>query len=83
MIEFKKGGFRLVYEQYFEDIREMMAQPNNSVCITLYEGLNVHHDFDNSVEGIKIKRSRDEYDGVGPSGEGNPNDVPNLKRIQR
>ena len=81
--EFKKCGFRLVYEQDIEDIREMMAQSNNSICITPCEGLDVHHDFDNSVEGIKIKRSRDEYDGVGPSGEGSPNDVPHSKRIQR
>ena len=81
--EFKKCGFCLVHKQDIEDIREMMAQSNNSICITPYEGLDVHHDFDNSVEGIKIKRSRDEYKGAGPSGEGSPNDVPHSKRIQR
>ena len=27
-----------------------------------YEGLDVHHNFDNSTEGIKLKRSHDEYE---------------------
>ena len=52
-----------------EDIKEMLsAQSSNSTYITPYEGLDVHH---NSTEGIKLKRSRDEYEGVGASGEGN------------
>ena len=52
-----------------EDIKEMLsAQSSNSTCITPYEGLDVYH---NSTEGIKLKRSRDEYEGVGASGEGN------------
>ena len=82
-LEVKKCGFRLVYEQDIEDIREMMAQSSNSTCITPYEGLDVRHDLDNSTEYIKIKRSHDEYDGAGPSGEGSSNDVPHSKRIQR
>uniref|UniRef100_A0A2N9HLU2 NB-ARC domain-containing protein n=1 Tax=Fagus sylvatica TaxID=28930 RepID=A0A2N9HLU2_FAGSY len=36
-----------------------------------------------AAEGNKIKRSRDEYDGAGPSGEGSSNDVPHPKRIER
>uniref|UniRef100_A0A2N9G7T4 C-JID domain-containing protein n=1 Tax=Fagus sylvatica TaxID=28930 RepID=A0A2N9G7T4_FAGSY len=35
------------------------------------------------VEGNKVKRSRDDNDGAGPSGEGSSNDVPHPKRIQR
>ncbi|XP_030970817.1 TMV resistance protein N-like [Quercus lobata] len=82
--EIKKCGFHLVYEQDIEDIREMiLAQSSNSTCITPYEGLDVHHNFDNSTEGIKMKRNRDEYEGAGPSGEGSSNDVPHSKRIER
>ncbi|XP_075648911.1 disease resistance protein Roq1-like isoform X2 [Castanea sativa] len=74
-------GFRVVYEQDWEDIREMLsAQSSNSTCITPYEGLDVHH---NSTEGIKLKLSRDEYEGAGASGEGSSNDVPHSKRIER
>ncbi|KAM4075822.1 hypothetical protein ACJW30_12G017900 [Castanea mollissima] len=69
-IEFKKCGFRLLYEQDIEDIREMISAHD---C----------HDFDNSTEGIKMKRSRDEYEGAGASGEGSSNDVPHSKRIER
>uniref|UniRef100_A0A2N9HCR1 TIR domain-containing protein n=1 Tax=Fagus sylvatica TaxID=28930 RepID=A0A2N9HCR1_FAGSY len=36
-----------------------------------------------AAEGNKIKRSRDDYDGAGPSGEGSSNDIPNPKRIER
>nr|POF06604.1 disease resistance protein rml1b [Quercus suber] len=58
---FHQVGFRLVYKQDMEDIREMLsAQSSNSTCITPYEGLDVHH---NSTEGINLKRSRDEYEG--------------------
>ena len=64
-----------------EDIREMLsAQSSNNTCITPYEGLDVHH---NSTEGIKLKLSRDEYEGAGSSGEGSSNDVPHSKRIER
>ena len=68
-LEINNCGFRVVYKQDMEDIREMLsAQSSNSTCITPYEGLDVYH---NSTEGIKLKRSRDEYEGVGASGEGN------------
>ena len=77
----RKCGFRLLYEQDMEDIREMIsAQSSNNTYITPYEGLDVHH---NSIEGIKLKRSHDEYKGVGASGEGSTNNVPHLKRIER
>uniref|UniRef100_A0A7N2N8J8 Disease resistance R13L4/SHOC-2-like LRR domain-containing protein n=1 Tax=Quercus lobata TaxID=97700 RepID=A0A7N2N8J8_QUELO len=71
----------LVYEQDMEDIREMLStQSSNNTCITPYEGLDVHH---NSIEGIKLKRSHDEYEGAGASGQGSTNDVPHSKRIER
>ena len=68
-----------------EDLDRSMGQSSN--YITPYEGLDVpHHNLDNStvvVEGIKVKQSRDDYDGAGPSGEGSFIDVPNSKRIER
>nr|POF16152.1 tmv resistance protein n [Quercus suber] len=85
-LEVKKCGFRLVYKQDIEDIRYMMAHSSNNTCITPYEGLDVHHDFDNSAEAIKIKGSHDKYNGAGPSSEGRLGssfDVPNSKKIER
>ena len=35
------------------------------------------------VECHKVKRSSDDYNGAGPSGEGSSNDIPNPKRIKR
>ena len=32
---------------------------------------------------FSIKYNCDDYDGVGPSGKGSPNDIPNPKRIKR
>ena len=78
---FHQVGFRVEYEQDMEDIREMLStQSSNNTCNTPYKGLDVHH---NSTEGIKLKRSCDEYEGAGASGEGSSNDVPHLKRIER
>ena len=52
-LEINNCGFRVVYKQDMEDIREMLlAQSSNSTCITPYEGLDVHC---NSTEGIKLK----------------------------
>ena len=52
-LEINNCGFRVVYKQDMEDIREMLsAQSSNSTCITPYEGLDVHR---NSTEGIKLK----------------------------
>ncbi|KAL4594475.1 hypothetical protein ACB092_12G023600 [Castanea dentata] len=76
----KKCGFRLVYKQDMEDIREMIStQSSNSTCITPYKGLDVHH---NSTEGIKLKLSRDEYEGDGASGEGSSKS-PTMSHTQR
>ena len=69
-MEFKKYGVRLLYEQDIEDIKEMISAHD---C----------HDFNNSTEGIKIKRSHDEYERAGASGKGSSNDVPHSKRIER
>ena len=51
-IEVEKCGFRLLYEQDIEDIKEMMAQSSNNTCLT--QGLDVCHDFDNSIEVPKL-----------------------------
>ena len=85
-LEVKKCGFQMVYKQDIEDIREMMASHSKSCSISPYEGSDAQHDYDNSMvvkEGSKIKWSRDNYNGAGPSGEGSSNDVPHSKRIQR
>jgi hypothetical protein len=85
-LEVKKLDLCMVYKKDIEDLNRITAQCSNN-NITPYDGINVlHHNFDNSmvaVEGNKIKRSRDEYDGTGPSGEGSSNDVPHAKRIER
>ena len=82
----KKCGFRMVNKRDAEDFNLFMAQRSNS-GITPYEGTNVLEDsFCNSAvvaEGNKAKRSRDDYDEAGPSGEGSSNDIPNPKRIER
>ena len=79
-------GFRMVYKKDMADLNRTMAQCTNNSIIP-YQGLDVlHHNFDNSViveEGNKVKRSRDDYDGAGPSREGSSNDVPHPKRIER
>ena len=85
-LEVKKCGFRMVYKKDIEDLNRITDQCSNN-SITPYDSINVlHHNFDNSTvaaEDNKIKRSRDDYDGAGPSGEGSSNDVPHTKRIER
>ena len=85
-LEVRSFGFRMVYKKDMEDLNRIMAQCTNN-SITPYQGLDVlHHNFDNSViveEDNKVKRSRDDYDGAGPSREGSSNDVPHPKRIER
>ena len=70
---------------YNEDIEDLDQNSNSS--ITPYDGMDVvHHNFDHSsvaVECHKVKRSRDDYNGAGPSREGSSNDIPNPKRIKR
>ena len=48
---------------------------------TLYENLgDLCHDlYHSAAEGSRNKRSRDEQDGAGPSGEGYSSDEPNPK----
>uniref|UniRef100_A0A2N9GZI3 C-JID domain-containing protein n=1 Tax=Fagus sylvatica TaxID=28930 RepID=A0A2N9GZI3_FAGSY len=66
-IEVKKCGVRLLYKKDIED-HIPTDSDSDSTLVT---------------EGNKVKRRRDEYDGVGPSGEGSSNDVPHPKRIER
>ena len=74
------------YTKKTEDLNQTMAQSSNTSIIP-YEDLGVlHHNSDNSMvvgEGNIAKRTRDDYDEVGPSGEGSFNDMPNPKRIGR
>ena len=85
-VEVKKCGLRKVYKKDIEVLNHIMAQSSNTNIIP-YEDLGVHnHNFDNSavvVEGNKVKRTRYNYDGAEPSGEGSSNDVPHPKRIER
>lgn len=85
-VEVKKCGYRMVYKNDIEDLNQTMAQSSN-IDIIPYEDLGVlHHNFDNSAvvgEGNIAKLTRDDFDGVGPSGEGSSNDMPNPKRIER
>ena len=81
-LEVKKCGFRMVYKKDIEDLNQTMAQSSN-INIIPYEDLGVlQHNF-NIGEGNMAKRTRDDYDGAGPSGEGSSNDMPNPKRIER
>ncbi|XP_030934592.1 TMV resistance protein N-like [Quercus lobata] len=76
----KKWGFRMIHKKDREDLDRTMVQYSNN-SITPYDGMDVvHHNFDHSsvvVECHKVKRSRDDYNGAGPSGEGSS------KRIKR
>ena len=80
--EVKKCGLRMVYKKDIEGLNRTTAQCSNN-SITSYEGLDVlHHNFDNSAviaEVNEVKRSLNDYDRAGPSGEGSSNDVPHLK----
>ncbi|XP_065633289.1 disease resistance protein RUN1-like [Quercus suber] len=85
-MEVKKCGFRMVYKKDIEELNQTMAQSSN-INIIPYKDLDVlHHNFDNLAvvaEGKKAKQIPDDYDGVGPSGEGSSNDLPHPKRIER
>nr|POF14538.1 tmv resistance protein n [Quercus suber] len=82
----KKCGFHMVCKKDMEDLNQTMARSSN-INIIPYEDLSVlHHNFNNSVvvgEGNIAKRTCDDYDGSGPSGEGSSSDMPNPKRIER
>ncbi|XP_030934476.1 disease resistance-like protein DSC1 [Quercus lobata] len=85
-VKVKKWGIRMIYKKDIEDLDKTMVQYSNS-SITPYDGMDVvHHNFDHSpvvVECHKVKRSRDDYNGAGPNGEGSSNDIPNPKWIKR
>lgn len=74
--EVKKCGFRMIYNKDIEDLDQAMAQHSNS-SISPYESMAM------IVECDKAKRSCDDYDGAGLSGEGSSNDISNPKRIKR
>ena len=69
-VEVEKIGVCLVHEQDIEDPNQTMTQCSNNRS-TLYEGLSLlHHDPDDlATEGTRNKRSHDEDDGAGPSGD--------------
>ncbi|XP_050261973.1 disease resistance protein RUN1-like [Quercus robur] len=79
-VKVKKWGIRMIYKKDIEDLDRTMVQYSNS-SIAPYDGMDVlHHNFDHSsvvVECHKVKRSHDDYNGAGPSGEGSS------KRIKR
>ena len=78
-LEVEKIGVRLIYRQNIENPIKTMAQYINNSSIP-YED----HDIDNSsAEGGGNKRSHDEDDGAGPSGECYSIVEPPPKRIQR
>ena len=69
----------MVYKKDVEDLNQTMAERSNNSIIP-YEGLDVLHHKSWMVvaEFNKVKQSHDDYDGIGPSGEGNSNDVPEV-----
>ena len=85
-MEVKKCGVRMLYKKDIEDLIQTMPQSSNTSIIP-HEDLGVlHHNSDNSMvvgDGNIAKRTCDDHDGVGPSGEGSSNDMPNPKRIKR
>ncbi|KAF3951554.1 hypothetical protein CMV_022813 [Castanea mollissima] len=76
----KKWGIRMIHKKDIEDLDRTMVQYSDN-SITPNDGMDVlHHNFKNSsvaVECHKVKRSHDDYNGAGPSGEGSS------KRIKR
>ena len=85
-LEVKECGFRMLCKKDIGDLNQTMAQSCNTSIIPYKDLGGLHHNFDNSVvvaEGNKAKRTRDDYDGVGPSGDGSSNDLPHSKRIER
>ena len=74
----EKIGVRFIYVQDIENPSKTMAQCINNSSIV------IHHDIDDSIaEGNGNKRSLDEDDGAGRSGECCSIVEPPPKRIQR
>ena len=62
----------MVYKKDIEDLNRTMAQSSNTSIIP-YEDLYAK----------KAKQICDDYDRVGPSGEGSSNDAPRPNRIEK
>ena len=79
-LEVKKCGLCMVYKKDIEDLNRAMAHSRNNNIIP-HKGLDVlPQNFDNLAvvaECNKAKETCDDYDGAGPSGEGNSHDPPN------
>ncbi|KAL0010740.1 hypothetical protein SO802_005848, partial [Lithocarpus litseifolius] len=75
LMEIKKCGAHMVYEEEMEDLKQSMGQSecSSSSIIPYNEGVDVDH-FE---EDIKIKRSRDDENGG--SGEGSSPHIPHPK----
>ena len=70
-MEIKKCGAHMVYEEEMEDLKQSMGQSECSSNIIPYnEGV------DHFEEDIKIKRSRDDENENGASGEGSSTHIP-------
>ena len=70
-MEIKKCGAQMVYEEEMEDLKQSMGQSECSSNIIPYnEGV------DHFEEDIKIKRSRDDENENGASGEGSSTHIP-------
>ncbi|XP_065625392.1 TMV resistance protein N isoform X3 [Quercus suber] len=84
-LEVKKCGLRMVYKNDIEDLNRAMARSRNNNIIH-HKGLDVlPQNFNNLAvvaEGNKAKETRDDCDGIGPSGEGSSDDLPHLQRIE-
>lgn len=75
----------MIYKKDIEDINQTMAQSSNTIIIPYENSGVLHHNFDNLVvvaEGKKAKRTQDDYDRAGLSGEGISNDLPHPKRLK-
>ena len=62
-----------------------MAQSSNTIIIPYEDSGVLHHNFDKLAvvaECKKEKRTRDDYDGAGLSGEGNSNDLPHPEKLK-
>nr|POE71136.1 hypothetical protein CFP56_27140 [Quercus suber] len=83
-MEAKKCVFHMISKKDIEDLNQTMAQSTNTIIIPYEDSGVLYHNFDNLVvvaEGKKAKRTRDDYDGAGLSGEGSSNDLPHPKRL--
>ncbi|XP_030971304.1 disease resistance-like protein DSC1 isoform X2 [Quercus lobata] len=76
MIEIKKCGAHVVYEEEMEDLKQSMSPSECSSSVIPY---NEDVDVDHFEEDIKRKRSRDDENENGGSGEGSSTHIPHPK----